>query len=825
MALRPSRTAEFSLGRKFWAVLGAFALVLTGGTVALAEGEDGGETDGGTASQAYTCQSSSLVTQRSKQESGNGNGVYSNTIEIYDLNAGSSGDPVTELVDLSSQVTEETNALGVYSDGSTYSYYFISTNLGSGAKIYRYSYESTGDSASGSLQTWNLSDLGFSLPTSPVPYVYRGGVDLSTGDYYFTVSAGDGRRLQYIYQFDVSAGTLSLRGYIDSGGTDDASGDLAFDLQGNLYMVVGQKNNTRLFKITAADLAAATGGQIAADQVGGTISAASTAGSTWGVGIAYGNDGYLYITTTGGEVLKINPEDGSKVSELALIPNREGDSSETMQNNTVDIASCTPPSTITVQKTINGRVGNDQFALSASKEIGETETSLGSWTTTFTAGTETGSQEFTTDPLLIDPEATYTVGEVGNTSYDTSYACIDKLDSTWTMSGSGTSISLGSLSGSGSRAIVCAFTNTALTVPVTVAKQIVPSSGGTASPASGWEMAVTAADTTQTGYTLAAPDTTGNITGSDGATDPWTVAFTSADDSATLKIAEALQDGYSRQDLVCTQGGSTLTVSASDEITVTPGASVLCTFTNEQTAGSVSVTKKDATSGAALAGATFKLWLDENGDGVVDSGDTLVGEKTTAGTEGSATWSDLAWGTYLIEETVAPQGYDLPTETVKSVTVGATSLTHEVSFSDPRQDGSVSWSKVDGESEELLGGSVWTLAGPDGYSVEVTDNTGQEDYDGLDTDTTAGEFTVVDLAWGSYTLTEKTAPAGYEPITESVGSVTISATSLNPSFGQIDNSLKEASFVISKEVAGSGASSVPDDGVRGRVCRQWRDGC
>ena len=74
--------------------------------------------------------------------------------------------------------------------------------------------------------------------------------------------------------------------------------------------------------------------------------------------------------------------------------------------------------------------------------------------------------------------------------------------------------------------------------------------------------------------------------------------------------------------------------------------------------------------------------------------------------------------------------------------------------------GSVTWSKTDA-ADKRLGGSEWTLVGPDGKpSVTVKDK-----YDGqdgaLDTDTRPGEFKVENLHWGQYTLTESKAPEGF----------------------------------------------------------------
>ena len=77
--------------------------------------------------------------------------------------------------------------------------------------------------------------------------------------------------------------------------------------------------------------------------------------------------------------------------------------------------------------------------------------------------------------------------------------------------------------------------------------------------------------------------------------------------------------------------------------------------------------------------------------------------------------------------------------------------------------GSVTWTKVDGD-DNLLAGAVWTLTGPginDG--VEVADCVSDPCRTGAfdDQDPVAGQFELVGLSWGDYTLVEKTAPAGY----------------------------------------------------------------
>ncbi|MFI5945929.1 SpaA isopeptide-forming pilin-related protein, partial [Streptomyces uncialis] len=83
--------------------------------------------------------------------------------------------------------------------------------------------------------------------------------------------------------------------------------------------------------------------------------------------------------------------------------------------------------------------------------------------------------------------------------------------------------------------------------------------------------------------------------------------------------------------------------------------------------GDVTVVKKDANTGANLAGAVFQLWEETNGvPGLQTTGadpDTQVGASCTTPASGRCTRT-VEVGTYYWRETQAPTGYDLPANPV-----------------------------------------------------------------------------------------------------------------------------------------------------------------
>ena len=205
------------------------------------------------------------------------------------------------------------------------------------------------------------------------------------------------------------------------------------------------------------------------------------------------------------------------------------------------------------------------------------------------------------------------------------------------------------------------------------------------------------------------------------------------------------------------------TVTRTVEITGST-ASISIPFVN--TLAALSWLKHDG-NGQLLGGAVFTVTgtagaaLGFSADVADNTGQAGYAGLDTDTTAGEFTIANLKLGTYQVVEKTAPAGYIKDTVTR---TVEITGSTASISIPFVNTLAALSWLKHDGNGQ-LLGGAVFTVTGTAGaalgFSADVADNTGQAGYAGLDTDTTAGEFTIANLKLGTYQVVEKTAPAGY----------------------------------------------------------------
>lgn len=167
---------------------------------------------------------------------------------------------------------------------------------------------------------------------------------------------------------------------------------------------------------------------------------------------------------------------------------------------------------------------------------------------------------------------------------------------------------------------------------------------------------------------------------------------------------------------------------------------------NKHICGNITLTKVDADyPESKLTGATFEVYKDNNGDGKLDDGDTLVGTLTES-EMGVYEMKDLLYGHYLVKETKAPDGF-LPDTGVYPVFVDTDGATYAienkagVGFVNATMKGSLKIIKT--SSDGKVEGFSFRVTGANGYDeIFKTDENGEIFIEGL----RIGEYTVSEVA-------------------------------------------------------------------------------
>ncbi|MEE8739001.1 MAG: hypothetical protein SOI66_08875, partial [Bifidobacterium sp.] len=391
----------------------------------------------------------------------------------YIYSSGSTGqlyqiDPTGTVTSVGSRASgaNEFNGLGIGPKGTSV-YAYNRTNNARSVTMYTFSTASgswTNTNDSYDTSAWSNGSFGGTL--------VAGAVDLNNGKYMFggfdTISSWSGSMQVFkLWQYDPGATPkFTYLGYLNTNKDVGSStnGDMAFDAQDNLFVVRGSGTNTTVFSVTAANLAQADGGLIAS-------SASNTFQTSADVnGVAFDASGKAYL----GSATTLQSYDMPNWSNQSTV-------TRSLQTST-DLASCSSPATITVQKVVKGRVSSgDQFTLSLS----DAQTQLGSATT---SGTQNGLQADQVGPQPTVRGKTLSFSETGAgganlDNYATTYQCtVDGAAMSPAVAGSGTSGRV-TIPSSGD-AVVCQFTNSPLIARVNVTKTLLDQNGANPQPGS-----------------------------------------------------------------------------------------------------------------------------------------------------------------------------------------------------------------------------------------------------------------------------------------------------------------------------------------------------
>lgn len=213
---------------------------------------------------------------------------------------------------------------------------------------------------------------------------------------------------------------------------------------------------------------------------------------------------------------------------------------------------------------------------------------------------------------------------------------------------------------------------------------------------------------------------------------------------------DLLRDGWYKVTELAPAAGYTIKEPATQEFYIKGGESKVITFENVPK-NAIIVEKYDSVTGAALPGCTFQLrYL----GGTSGTGGTVIGTKVT-GKNGTAMWTGLNPGAYVLEEVDAADGYNIiqSSETIMLADSGEQSVV-TVRFTNA-PDGQLLIRKVCSVNPSV------TLQNAE-FKVLYADGTVVGDSNGVFRTDENGEIRITGLTPGkSVVVTETRAPAGF----------------------------------------------------------------
>ncbi|RJT88624.1 LPXTG cell wall anchor domain-containing protein [Cryobacterium melibiosiphilum] len=424
--------------------------------------------------------------------------------------------------------------------------------------------------------------------------IVAGAIDLASGRYLFGTFANSQFYLWSFTESNPAATRFAFVGAVPTGAAPNGNGDMAFDARGNLYVVgaatVNSTSGATIYTVTAETLAAASGGTL--------VVSASTTKPLTGTDAAFANVNGIAFSPRGTVYLS----NAGSVYEFDATTWRRVNGTPRVAVNSVDLAGCSSPPTITVQKNVVGRqAASDQFTLTAS--AGSPLTVFATATTT---GTTTGRQIAQIGPFPTSIGNTITISETmaagsAISAYTTIYECwVDGVRLSAGTTTTGTVTMPNRLSAN----VNCTYFNSPSPVSSVRITKTIREFSGLTRPGVDWSVGTTAAATTGTATVLPSGASRQQTDAAGQAS--WTVLFGGAASRATVVVSEVQQEGFAFVSGSCTVNGATRpatftqagSIFSASLTAITPSSVIECTIVNRPTASLTLV--KEVAFGSAL---------------------------------------------------------------------------------------------------------------------------------------------------------------------------------------------------------------------------------